>query len=125
MPAELHSVREKIMRPLPLWVSGILAIALLISFAQPSDAHIVYTAANQVIRGNDQSLSIDFNHDGVADVIIQQTLATRGCFQASVGANPGTGDAISSAYQGGGGWWADALAAGTMIGPNSPFEMQA
>ncbi|HET9341944.1 MAG TPA: hypothetical protein VFO25_03365 [Candidatus Eremiobacteraceae bacterium] len=54
-------------------------LAVTLSSLQLCAARIVYTQTNQTISGDDASLAIDLNHDGVTDVTIQLALSTIGC----------------------------------------------
>lgn len=96
-------------------------LAVILSSLQPCEARIVFTQTNQTISGDDATLAIDLNHDGVTDVTIQQAMNTTGCFYDWVDALPSAGNAIYSNYQSLDGYWATALNLGSLIWQGSPY----
>lgn len=98
-----------------------VVLALSIVLVQPCMARIVYTQTNQTISGDDASLAIDLNHDGVADVTIQLAMSTMGCDFDWADALPRTGNAIVSNTQGLDGYWASALNIGALIWQGSSY----
>ncbi|MFZ0770495.1 MAG: hypothetical protein WAN08_03655 [Candidatus Sulfotelmatobacter sp.] len=94
---------------------GILALAV------PSQAKVVYTPDNQQITPN-QGLSLDLNHDGIADFVFSDFYSsTSSTLDLSIGpVNPSneifsTGRNVLSVF-------AAALPAGVVIGPHGKFE---
>lgn len=100
---------------------SVFVLAVILSSLEPCEARIVYTQTNQTISGDDASLAIDLNHDGVTDVTIQLALSTMGCDFDWADALPSTGNAIVSNTQGLDGYWASALNLGALIWQGSPY----
>jgi hypothetical protein len=89
--------------------AGVSALAL----AQPAEAKIVYTHADQVLRFRGPGVDIDLNHDGINDFKLQSIWVyanTRGMLALSLGSNRVFGK-VSAGYP------ASRLRAGCRIGP--------
>jgi hypothetical protein len=91
----------------------------VLAASQPAQAQIVYTPANQQL-GPNQKLSIDFNHDGLADLIIRESPnQCCGLYSGnSVRALPHSGGGVKQGYGEG---FAQALSEGAKIGPGAFF----
>lgn len=89
----------------------------LLALAPPSQAKIVYTKTHQVI-GSNGVYSLDLNHDGIVDFLIQQSYRFRASYKLFVH------EALGNAVQGGlinGTLAASALNRGAWIGPSQHF----
>jgi hypothetical protein len=115
-PAKLSEpiCRELSFYSLAAGAAGVSVLAL----ASPSDAQIVYTPARETIGAN-HKIVIDFNHDGIADLIIREVPGTFGERSNSLSAAPpAPGDGIESTIAVG---WAGELKRGARIGPTASF----
>ena len=100
-------------------------LALSIASAAPCEARVVYTPAVHMMSGED-SMSIDFDHDGRVDVTIQQNVSFGGtCPHDYVAAYPPAGDGAVSSSSTPDGPLADALAAGVLVGPADSYAQRA
>lgn len=89
-------------------------------FAQPCEARIIYTPANQVLT-NSGTLPIDFNKDGIVDFTLDQAFSYNGCTSAYAAVQPAKGNAVVSGFMRLDGPWASALNLGTYVGNSQPF----
>jgi hypothetical protein len=93
--------------------AGVSMMALL----QPSEAQIIYTPTNKTISSGEKLL-IDFNHDGVTDLVVRE-------FQCSLGTGFGADSLQAVPQRGGGGVvsgsHAAALPMGSKIGGSRGF----
>ena len=95
----------------------ITAVVSSIALSQPSQAKVVYTPANIVIRNN--TFSLDLNNDGIVDFSIPESEVHGLClgaspnFTASLNVTPTQGNGIVGSER-----LAAALNAGVPIGPN-------
>jgi hypothetical protein len=97
--------------------AGVSALAL----SAPADAQIVYTPAHELI-GSNGSISIDLNHDGIADLTIREVP----CSSATSRLNANSLQVLPAQTGGGvrmGGYtlFAAALSGGAKIGQLDPF----
>ncbi|MFZ0418262.1 MAG: hypothetical protein WAM04_09145 [Candidatus Sulfotelmatobacter sp.] len=91
----------------------------ILAASNPAQAQIVFTPANQEI-GPNQKLFIDFNHDGLTDLIISENPNRSGRIFSgnSVKALPHSGGGVKQGYGEG---FAQALSRGARIGPGEFF----
>jgi hypothetical protein len=78
--------------------AGATGVSLL-ALAQPSEAEIVYTPANQTV-GRNGSLKLDLNHDGVTDFTIFEHVRSQTAMASaqSIGAMPGPNNHVKCLY---------------------------
>jgi len=94
----------------------------LLAAAPPAEAKIIYTPAHRVITPK-HSFNIDFNHDGITDFRIANSVSacTDFCFfelrQRPADGNSAVGYTIGSGFP-----LDSALKPGARIGPRSPFK---
>jgi hypothetical protein len=108
-----------------LFLSGatVSAVGLGILSLPLANAEVVYTPANQSINENARKLSIDFNHDGVADASLSvggyclSGSDARNCF-GTIFAFGFSGNQVMTS----GGEFASAARAGKLIGQQDKFQ---
>jgi hypothetical protein len=105
--------------------AGAAGVSLL-ALAQPSEAEIVYTPANQTI-GHNGSLKLDLNHDGITDFVISEQGLPWGSNGTSQNLNvkPALNNQVNCRYQycaSTEGAYAAALAPGVEIGPQQSLH---
>jgi hypothetical protein len=92
----------------------------MMALAQPAQAEIVYTLANQKVGG---SLAIDLNHDGITDFtlgnLVSYNCAGPNCVLQEVTVSPNSPNRVW--VTSGGGFFARALSIGQRVGPGDNF----
>jgi hypothetical protein len=88
----------------------------LLSLAQPAQAKVVYTPANQVI-GQNGVYNLDLNHDGTVDFLVQQWNYRNWASNNQLLADAAVGNAVQQGSR----RFAAALSAGASIGPAQNF----
>lgn len=114
-----HKLRDSVQHYLTGYVlaAGAAGVSILTTPPQ-ADAQIVFTPANIEI-GLNQKVLIDFNHDGVTDLIITEVpFDSRGNSGNSLKALPHSGGGVKQGYGEG---FAQALSHGARIGPGEFF----
>ncbi len=116
-PAKLSDSirRELTVYSLAAGAAGVSALAL----ASPADAQIVYTPAHETIGAN-HKITIDFNHDGIADLTIREVPGRFGVGSNSLEAAPRAPQGgVESSYIAVG--WAADLKQGAKVAPSARF----
>jgi hypothetical protein len=100
------------------------AIGCLLAFTQRSEAKIVYTPVNEVIKDRGQ-LQLDLNNDGIVDFTINgSSSGNQACFFGIVDIFPSADNGVVISGERNGDGWASALNAGDQIGPIRDFFSQ-
>jgi hypothetical protein len=119
-PRKQAGLPKSVLHQLSLYVTAASAAGVgLLASSQPVQAQVVFTPANQQI-GPNQKLSIDFNHDGLTDLILREIpYQWNGPYHGnSVRALPHSGGGIKQGYGQG---FAQAMSRGARIGPKEFF----
>jgi len=88
----------------------------LLALAQPAEAKVIYTKTHQVIGWNGV-YSLDLNHDGTVDFLIQESGSRNSLYFNNLSAQPALGNAVVSNDS----RFAAALNRGAQIGPKQRF----